>query len=219
MPAPPPNQGGRDAEGGGYASRGGEKLAHALKAFGLDVRGRTGADFGCSTGGFTDALLRAGAARVYAIDTAYGQLAWSLRNDPRVVVMERTNCLHANPPGEVSSAGGVDVVVADAGWTPQRLLVPAALRWVKRDGRIVTLVKPHYEARDADPKALPRGGVLNDEAARREAERVRAAFASMGVEVIGWTESPIRGGAHKGKGGGNIEFLALLRPVFPGEGA
>src|SRR5262245_635720 len=95
-----------------YVSRGGLKLRHALDEFGVDVKGLACADLGCSTGGFTDCLLQAGAARVYAVDTAYGQLAWKLRQDSRVVVMERTNALYAEPP---APGGLVDLVVADAG--------------------------------------------------------------------------------------------------------
>jgi 23S rRNA (cytidine1920-2'-O)/16S rRNA (cytidine1409-2'-O)-methyltransferase len=112
-----------------FVSRGGLKLRHALGEFGIDPAGLTCADLGCSTGGFTDCLLRAGAARVYAVDTAYGELAWSVRTDPRVRVMERTNALHAEPP-----EGGVDLVVIDLGWTKQALAVPAALRWLKPGG-------------------------------------------------------------------------------------
>ena len=184
------------------ASRGALKLQAALDAFALSPAGFVCADFGCSTGGFTDCLLRAGAARVYSIDTAYGQLAWRLRNDPRVVVMERTNALHATPPE------AVDLVVADMGWTPQRLLVPAAVSWLKPEGRIITLVKPHYEVPKSD---LPRGGVLDPADAERITRGVIDTLPSFGVRVLGWVQSPILGGATKaGKGRGNPEWLALL---------
>lgn len=183
-----------------HVSRGGLKLRHALTEFGLDVSGLVCADFGCSTGGFTDCLLQAGAARVYAVDTAYGELAWKLRNDPRVRVMERTNCLHAAAPEPV------DLVVADAGWTPQRLLVPAALKWLKAGGRMISLVKPHYELKDRGEK-LPPKGILPDEVAQRVTDETVAGLAPLGVRVLGVTRSPILGGA---KAKGNAEWLALI---------
>ena len=124
-----------------YVSRGGLKLAAAIDHFGLDVTGYVCADLGCSVGGFTDVLLQRGAAKVHAVDTAYGQLAWKLRNDPRVVVMERQNALHAEAQPQC------DLVVVDLGWTKQDRAVPAAARWLKPDGgAILTLIKPHYEA-------------------------------------------------------------------------
>jgi 23S rRNA (cytidine1920-2'-O)/16S rRNA (cytidine1409-2'-O)-methyltransferase len=203
---------GREKEHG-YVSRGALKLLHALRDFGestgLDVRGMVCADFGASTGGFTDCLLRNGAQRVYALDTAYGQLAWSLRNDPRVTVLERTNCLHAPVPPDAARDGGVHLVVADAGWTPQRLLVPAALRWMKPDARLITLIKPHYEVRDAREK-LPPGGVLEEQEARRVVDRVVGLFPTFGARVLGLTRSPITGSA---KGKGNAEWLALAQRV------
>ncbi|MDX2148723.1 MAG: SAM-dependent methyltransferase [Planctomycetota bacterium] len=131
-----------------FVSRGGVKLRHALDAFTIDARGLVCADLGASTGGFTDCLLQAGVARVHALDTAYGELAWKLRNDPRVVVRERTNALYAEPPAE-----GVALVVVDLGWTPQRLVVPAALRWLAPGGRIISLIKPHYERSDRERAA------------------------------------------------------------------
>jgi 23S rRNA (cytidine1920-2'-O)/16S rRNA (cytidine1409-2'-O)-methyltransferase len=128
------------AERGQFVSRAGYKLQAALDAFALDVRGAVCADFGCNVGGFTDCLLQRDAAKIYAVDTGYGQLAWTLRTSPRVVVMERTNALHV-PPAEP-----VDLVVIDVAWTPQERIVPAAARWLRRPGgRIVTLLKPHYE--------------------------------------------------------------------------
>lgn len=190
-----------------YVSRGGLKLRHALDVFALDVTGLECADFGCSTGGFTDCLLRAGAARVISVDTAYGQLAWKLRQDPRVHVMERTNLLHAEPPGPV------DLVVADAGWTPQRLLIPAALRWLGLGARILSLVKPHYEVKELG-ETLPRGGVLAEAEAERIARRTIDLLPALGVRVLSDTRSPILGGATSGgsktKGGGNPEWLVLV---------
>ena len=181
-----------------YVSRGGLKLRHALTEFGVDPSGLVCADLGASTGGFTDCLLQAGAARVYSVDTAYGEFAWKLRNDPRVTLMERTNALHATPP-----ADGVDLVVVDLGWTPQRLLVPAALAWLKPGGRIISLIKPHYE----DPeraRSSPRG-VLGDEDAQAITQRVVGELPALGV--AGLARSPVLGGS---KGKGNAEWLVLL---------
>lgn len=196
---------------GTFASRGGQKLQHALHEFQFNVTGLVAADFGCSTGGFTDCLIKAGASRVYAIDTAYGLLAWTLRNDPRVVVMERTNALHATPPTENGSSVAVDLVVADLSWTPQRLLIPAARKWLKPGGRIITLVKPHYEVKEVGAPEVPRGGVLPEDEAERVAMLVKERLADFGVRVLGFTKSPILGGAGKsGKGTGNVEYLAMV---------
>lgn len=191
-----------------FVSRGGLKLRHALDQFQLDIKGFTCVDLGCSTGGFTDCMLQAGAAKVYAVDTAYGQLAWKLRNDPRVVVCERSNGLH------LEAREQVDLAVADMGWTPQRLLIPAALKWLKPTGEIITLIKPHYELKDIGRSELPRGGVLEEAAALEVTEEVVRRLPQLGVEVISLTKSPVLGGAHKGKGTGNAEWLARVRPAM-----
>lgn len=190
-----------------FVSRAGAKLAHALEAFGLDVAGLRCADFGCNVGGFTDCLLKRGAARVTAIDTGYGALAWTLRNDARVEVRERTNALHAEPP-----AGGVDLVVVDLAWTPQRLAVPAALKWLAPGGRIVTLVKPHYELREEEKAWLDRG-FLPHERVAGVVERVAAEMGALGAKVLGDVQSPLVGGKTSRKKGvpGNIEWLMLLQ--------
>lgn len=193
--------------GEAFVSRAGAKLAHALEAFKVDVTGLRCADFGCNVGGFTDCMLKAGAARVTAIDTGYGALAWTLRNDPRVEVRERTNALHAVPP-----EGGVDLVTVDLAWTPQRLAVPAALKWLAPGGRIVTLVKPHYELRD-DEKAWLDRGFLPHERVPGVVERVAAEMPALGAEVLGSVQSPLVGGKTSRKQGvpGNVEWLMLLR--------
>ncbi len=181
-----------------YASRGGLKLEAALDAFRLDVTGFTCADLGCSVGGFTDCLLQRGAARVFAVDTAYGQLAWKLRQDPRVTVMERTNALHTDPPKE--AAHDCDLVVIDLGWTKQDKAIPVALRWLKHapEARVITLIKPHYESGQHQ---------MAEQEADAESQRVAdEVLPTLGVEVLGLIRSPIRGGK-----GGNIEHLALLR--------
>ncbi|MGE3108640.1 MAG: SAM-dependent methyltransferase [Phycisphaerales bacterium] len=207
-----------------YVSRGGIKLRHALEAFGIDVKGLRCVDMGCSTGGFTDCLLRAGAARVISIDTAYGQFAWKLRNDPRVRLRERTNALHTAPASEEEVA---DLVVIDLGWTPQRLCVPAARRWlgaggaripgvegkepsVQGGGRIITLIKPHYEIEGEEKGALDRG-VLPIEVAEGVANRVLGSMGSLGFRVMQSVRSPIEGSAEKSRG--NAEWLALLEPT------
>lgn len=201
-----------------YVSRGGLKLRHALEAFGVDVTGLDCADFGASTGGFTDCLLQAGAAHVTSIDTAYGEFAWKLRNDPRVTLMERTNALHvaAPAPGERPS-----LIVIDLGWTPQRLCLPAARNWLPpgrceagAGGRIISLIKPHYELEPGEQSRLVKG-VLADDEAERVARRVMDALPSMGFELLGETRSPIAGS--KGNRQGNAEWLALLTPRMEGE--
>ena len=188
-----------------FVGRGGVKLRHALDAFALDVRGLTCADFGANVGGFTDCLLQAGAARVYAVDTGYGTLAWKLRKDPRVVVLERTNAIHAPIPEPV------DLVAIDLGWTSQRHAIPAALRWLKPQGRIVSLIKPHYELLPEE-KRLLRSGVLAEADAERIARRTYDSLPGSGVRHLGLVRSPILGGASKGARLGNAEWLALIGP-------
>ncbi|MEN0020272.1 MAG: SAM-dependent methyltransferase [Planctomycetota bacterium] len=199
------------------ASRGGLKLWHALDCFQLDVTGLRAADLGCSTGGFTDTLLRRGAASVIAVDTAYGQLAYRLRQDERVDVRERTNALHAEPP-----ADGVDLVVLDLSWTRQRLAVPTALRWLRRDGQrppqIISLIKPHYELDRPTFTEHAVGGVLPEDIGERTTRDVIESLGELGVECLGLTKSPVLGGAvgrkkSKARGGGNAEWLALLQPA------
>lgn len=191
-----------------FVSRAGLKLAHALDAFALSPAGLVCADFGCNVGGFTDCMLQRGAARVVAVDTGYGTLAWKLRSDARVEVRERTNALHAPPPPE-----GVDLVTVDLAWTPQRLAVPAALRWLRAGGRIVTLVKPHYELPENERGLLVKG-FLPHEHAPIVLARVEAAMPSLGARVLARTESPITGGKTakraRADSAGNIEYLLLL---------
>ena len=190
-----------------YVSRGGLKMRHALDSFGLEVAGFACADLGCSTGGFTDCLLQHGAARVTCVDTAYGQLEWKLRSDPRVTTIERTNALHAEPPEQ-----GVDLVVIDLGWTPQRLAIPAAKIWLNATGRIITLIKPHYELSDKMRKAKHEEIVLDDDMAQSIAEESTVDIATLGFTVAGLARSPILGGGKRSKSKlkGNAEWLALL---------
>lgn len=192
-----------------YVGRGGLKLHHALREFSIDVNGLACADFGCNVGGFTDCLLRHGAAHVYAVDTGYGALDWKLRNDPRVTVMERTNALHATPPTDRA----VGLIVIDMGWTTQDKCMPAAMKWLSGAGdrgRVISLVKPHYEAKRFGMDHLLREGVLDEADAEYVLERVLADLPARGVRVMGVTRSPIVGGETKGNRRGNVEWLALL---------
>ena len=192
-----------------FVSRAGDKLDHALNTFDVDVAGMKCADFGCNVGGFTDCMLSRGAGSVVAIDTGRGALAWKLRQDPRVEVRERTNALHAEPPDD-----GVDLVTIDLAWTPQRLGVPAALRWLGHGGRIVSLIKPHYELTQ-DEKNLLQQGFLPHEHAPTILERVLGEMPGHGARVIDSTRSPLVGGKTARRKGvpGNLEFLALLEPL------
>ena len=194
-----------------FVSRAGAKLEHALEEFKFDVTGLRCADFGCNVGGFTDCLLQRGAKHVTAIDTGYGALAWKLRQDPRVETRERTNALHAEAP-----AGGVDLVVLDLAWTPQRLAIPAALKWLAPGGRIITLIKPHYELREEEKAWLDRG-FLPHERVPGVVTRVEAEMPALGAKVMGSTQSPLVGGKTSKKAGvpGNIEWLTLLEACAP----
>ncbi len=186
-----------------FVSRGGLKLDAALDAFGLDVTGLTCADLGCNVGGFTDCLLQRGASHVIAIDTGYGTLAWKLRTDDRVTVMERTNAMHVDPTSAIRDPRStIDLAVVDLGWTRQRHAIPAALRW--GPAHVITLIKPHYEA--------DQRGILSDDQARRITHQVLDELPALGVAVRGHIRSPIRGGKSKGKAG-NTEYLAWLQPI------
>ena len=180
-----------------FVSRAGQKLDHAIEHFNLAVAGKTCADLGCNTGGFVDVLLQRGAAKVFAIDTGYGALEWKLRKDPRVVVMERTNAMHAELPEKV------DVVTIDVAWTRQRHILPAARRMLAAGGFGVSLIKPHYEAAGE----LLKKGVLPEEMVPQVVDSVRTTVAEAGFQLSGIVESPIRGAK------GNVEVLALLIPV------
>jgi 23S rRNA (cytidine1920-2'-O)/16S rRNA (cytidine1409-2'-O)-methyltransferase len=181
-----------------FVSRGGEKLDAALARFGLDVMGVAAADVGASTGGFADCLLQHGARRVYAIDVGYGQLDWRLRNDPRVVVMERTNARYLGGLPEP-----VDLVTADVSFISLRLILPAAVGWLEPDGQVLALIKPQFEA---GPRYVEKGGVVRDPAVHRcVLEHVLNAAAELGLGLHGLMPSPLRGPA------GNVEFLAWWR--------
>ena len=174
----------------GFVSRAGDKLQFAIDNFDLSVKDLVCADFGSSTGGFVDCLLRNGAKKVYAVETGYGTLDWKLRNNPKVVVMERTNAMHVTLPEKV------DFISIDVGWTKQKAILPNAFVNLKHDGKIVSLIKPHYEAGKARLKV---GEV------EQIVKKVEKEIEEVGGNVVQLIESPILG--EKGK---NREFLALI---------
>jgi 23S rRNA (cytidine1920-2'-O)/16S rRNA (cytidine1409-2'-O)-methyltransferase len=182
-----------------YVSRGGEKLEAALAAFPIDPRGRRVLDAGASTGGFTDCLLRHGAAHVVAVDVGRGQLAWSLRTDARVSVLERTNVrsLEAHVIG-----GPLPCAVADLSFISLLTVAPALARCTTPDARLVLLVKPQFEA---GREAIGRGGIVRDPQTHREViARVAAGLADAGLPVVALIASPLTGAD------GNREFLAYV---------
>lgn len=179
-----------------FVSRAGEKLERALEQFKISVAGKVCADFGASTGGFTDCLLQRGAEKVYAIETGYGALDWKLRNDARVVVMERANALHVELPEMM------DFISIDVSWTPQKLIVPQAMKFLKDGGEIVSLLKPHYEAK----KEWLKAGKIKEEFIEAAIEKVKKEFEGLGIEIKEITQSPITG-----KKGGNPEFLMWIK--------
>jgi 23S rRNA (cytidine1920-2'-O)/16S rRNA (cytidine1409-2'-O)-methyltransferase len=184
-----------------WVSRGGVKLAHALDHFEIDVGGLVALDIGASTGGFTDVMLARGAARVHAVDVGRGQLAWKLRQEPRVAVHERVNARHltADEIGEP-----IDIVTCDASFIGLATVLPAALALTKPGAQLVALVKPQFEA---GPKAVGRGGVVRDPEIHRAVCDAAVAWveAQPGWSVVGVVESPIAGPA------GNREFLLYAR--------
>jgi 23S rRNA (cytidine1920-2'-O)/16S rRNA (cytidine1409-2'-O)-methyltransferase len=185
-----------------FVSRGGEKLEAALTAFGLEPRQAVCADVGASTGGFTDCLLQHGALRVYALDVGHGILHWSLRQDPRVVVLERTNARYVEALPEP-----VDWATIDASFISLRLILPAVVRWLKPEAELVALVKPQFEA---GRKAVGRGGVVRDPQVHRQVlEVVIAALGPLGLHAWGLIRSPLLGPK------GNVEFLLWARPGRP----
>jgi 23S rRNA (cytidine1920-2'-O)/16S rRNA (cytidine1409-2'-O)-methyltransferase len=184
-----------------WVSRGGVKLAHALDHFGIDPAGTVALDIGASTGGFTDVLLTRGAVRVYAVDVGHGQLAWKLRQDPRVIVRERVNARHLTAH-EVPEAP--DLVVCDASFIGLETVLPASLALAARAARLIALIKPQFEV---GAERVGKRGVVRDPALHAEVcERIAAWLDAQGSwHVQGVTESPIRGPE------GNVEFLIYAR--------
>ena len=176
-----------------FVGKGGIKLQFALDHFQISVKDLVVADLGCNVGGFTDCLLQNGAARVYAVDTAYGLLAWKLRCDKRVIVCERTNVLHWTPPELM------DLVASDLGWTRQEKFLPVVARILKPGGIALSLVKPQYEA----PKNLLRKGVLPEEKIPLVLDLVISRIPYE-LKINGIVRSPYKGQ------GGNIEYWLML---------
>jgi 23S rRNA (cytidine1920-2'-O)/16S rRNA (cytidine1409-2'-O)-methyltransferase len=202
---PPPDLGASPAAGGtmtrSFVSRAGHKLEAALLAFNINVKFRACADLGANVGGFTDCLLQFGAAKVYAVDTAYGVLAWALRKDPRVIVRERTNALHLRLPERVT------LVAIDVGWTRQERVLPVVVTLLPPadpDGigaDVLTLVKPHYESEIAKQQR----GVLTPEQSETTLWEVMDRIHAAGWIIKGIVKSPLEGQK------GNVEYMAWLR--------
>lgn len=187
-----------------YVSRGGLKLEAALDEFGIEPVGAIVADIGASTGGFTDCLLQRGAGKVYAIDVGYGQLAWTLRQDARVVVMERVNIRYLNELPEK-----VDLVTIDVSFISLKLVVPAAVQLLQPEGLIVALIKPQFEA---GREQIGKGGIVRDPDVHRQVlDTILRWGITQRLEPFDLIPSPIRGPA------GNVEFLVGWRPSPPGE--
>ncbi|MDB6024998.1 MAG: hemolysin [Verrucomicrobiales bacterium] len=187
-----------------FVSRGGYKLEGALNFFALDVTGLTAIDLGASTGGFTDCLLQRGAKQVYAVDVGHGQLAWKLRQDPRVVVMEKTNARTLTPNHFPAPFTPVDLIVVDCSFISLRKILPAGIALLKSGGKVVALVKPQFEAGKAE--ADKGAGVITDPEIHARVLRELREFVvtDLALKCLGETESPLLGPA------GNKEFLILL---------
>jgi len=180
-----------------YVSRGGLKLEAALDSFGVQVTGVVAADVGASTGGFTDCLLQRGVRKVYAIDVGYGQLAWRLRQHPRVVVMERVNVRYLESLPEP-----IDLAAVDVSFISLELVLPSVTGWLKPAGDIISLIKPQFEAGRAE---VGKGGVVKDpEVHRAVLGNILAWALDHGLAVRSLMTSPLKGPA------GNVEFLAHL---------
>ena len=187
-----------------YVSRGGVKLEHALAHFQLHVAGVTALDLGAATGGFTDCLLQHGAVRVYAVDVGQGQLAWKLRRDPRVAVMEKTNARELTAGKFPLPFSPVDLAVIDCSFISLRKILPPAVALLRRSGKIVALIKPQFEAGKAE---ADRGeGVITDPAIHARVLGELEQFVGQQPQMLwrGVTESPLRGPA------GNKEFFVLI---------
>ncbi|TYQ13379.1 UNVERIFIED_CONTAM: 23S rRNA (cytidine1920-2'-O)/16S rRNA (cytidine1409-2'-O)-methyltransferase [Acetivibrio alkalicellulosi] len=182
-----------------YVSRGGLKLEKAIKVFGIDLNNKTTIDIGASTGGFTDCMLQNGATKVYAIDVGYGQLAWQLRQDSRVVCMERTNIRYVEP-GQLETLA--DFASIDVSFISLKKVIPQAIKLINDQGELVCLIKPQFEA---GKDKVGKNGVVRDKSAHKEVVEDILAFAvDIGLKVKGVDYSPIKGPE------GNIEYLVYL---------
>ncbi len=188
-----------------FVSRSGEKLAAALDAFHVDPRGMISMDVGCSSGGFTDCLLQRGAARIYAIDVGYGQFEWRLRNDSRVILLERTNIRYVD---RTAVPEPIDLAVIDVSFISLTLVLPAVVHLLNASAAIVVLVKPQFEVGKGE---VGRGGIVRDDKQREAVtEKVIACAAQLGLQLKGVLDSPVRGRK------GNREILVgFTRAVSP----
>jgi 23S rRNA (cytidine1920-2'-O)/16S rRNA (cytidine1409-2'-O)-methyltransferase len=183
-----------------YVSRGGEKMEGALKAFGIDPKGMVVMDVGASTGGFTDCILQKGAKKVYAVDVGYGQLAWRLQKDPRVVNLERRNIRYLQRE-EVPEE--IDLILIDTSFISIEKFLPHLLGFLKKEGAILSLIKPQFEVERGE---VGKGGVVRDKALHEKViERVSNFSRGLGLKVLGVTESPLLGPK------GNKEFFIYLK--------
>jgi len=190
-----------------FVSRGGEKLAAALDAYSIVPRGMVGLDVGCSTGGFTDCLLQKGIARVYAVDVGYGQFDWRLRQDPRVVLIERTNIRYMAPSAIPEP---VDLVVIDVSFISLTKVLPPVTQFLRSPAHVIALIKPQFEVGKGQ---VGRGGIVRDDAQRAEAaQRVVRFAAQMGLQTMKIIASPIKGKK------GNQEILAIFEYNTPFRG-
>lgn len=179
-----------------YVSRGGLKLESALKEFSVDVKDKVAMDIGAGTGGFTDCLLQHGAKRVYAVDVGYGQLAWKLRTDPRVIPIERTNIRYM-PREKIPEE--IDIATVDVSFISLKLVIPKVLEFLKPRGEIIALIKPQFEVGKDE---VDRGGVIKDPEKRKKVvQEIKNFFESLNLKVTGIIQSPIAGQK------GNIEYL------------
>lgn len=185
-----------------YVSRGGLKLEAAVGHFGISLEGKIAMDVGASTGGFTDCMLQRGAGRVYCIDVGYGQLAWKLRQDQRVVLIERTNIRYLERekvPDEI------DIAAIDVSFISLGKVMPKVLEFIRQGGEVVALIKPQFEVGRGE---VDKGGVVKDEAKRsRAVEQVKETLASLGLDIVGVIRSPVLGQK------GNVEFLLYAKKL------
>ncbi|MFW6082096.1 MAG: TlyA family RNA methyltransferase [Desulfosalsimonas sp.] len=183
-----------------YVSRGGLKIEHGLSHYKIDVSGFLCLDVGASTGGFTDCLLQRGAAGVYAVDVGYGQLAWKLRQDPRVTVLERTNIRYAT---DKDLPGDFDLAAIDVSFISLKIVVPVVMQFIKPGGSILVLIKPQFEVGRGE---VGKGGVVRDSALHRKViAELSDFFSECGLDTAVPTQSPAPGPR------GNLEFIQLLR--------
>jgi 23S rRNA (cytidine1920-2'-O)/16S rRNA (cytidine1409-2'-O)-methyltransferase len=189
-----------------YVSRGGLKLEKALDYFDIDVKGKVAADIGASTGGFTDCLLQRGTIKVYAIDVGYGQMALKVKDDPRVVSIERTNIRKMSP---VTVPEKVDIAVTDVSFISLTKVLPHIIPLLKEEGEIVALIKPQFEVGKGE---VGKGGIVKDEKKIESViESIKAFCIKLGLRVKGLTPSPIQGAK------GNREFLIYLTTTSPAQ--